>query len=244
MFRRALTRVVASALPAALIMACGGNSKRADLPPEPTGPNTLSEAERRAGWKLLFDGISTTGWHTYRKQSVEGWTAQNGLLYRTAAVGDLVSDQQYDSFELTLDWKIGTKGNSGIFWWANEGTERIYENAPEMQVLDNIGHSDGLSPLTSAGALYGLAPSRASLAKPLGEWNSVRIVTHGSKVQTWFNGVEIANVDFDSKELKEKIAASKFKQWPTFGKSRRGHIGLQEHESPVWYRNIKIREFR
>ena len=244
MFRRAQSRVVALCLPAALVLACGGNSQRADLPPEPTGPNTLTDIDRRAGWKLLFDGNSTTGWHTYKKSTVEGWTARDGMLYRTAAVGDLVSDQQYDSFELTLEWKIGEKGNSGIFWWGNEGTEVIYENAPEMQVLDNIGHRDGLSPLTSAGALYGLAPSQASLAKPLGEWNSVRILTHGGKVETWFNGVKIADVDFDSKALKDKIAKSKFNQWPTFGKSRRGHIGLQEHDSPVWYRNIKIRELR
>lgn len=244
MFRRAQSRVVALCLPAALVLACGGNSQRVDLPPEPTGPNTLTELDRRAGWTLLFDGNSTTGWHTYQKSSVEGWTAKDGMLFRNAAVGDLVSDQQYDSFELTLEWKLGEKGNSGIFWWGNEGTKVIYENAPEMQVLDNIGHRDGLSPLTSAGALYGLAPAQTSLAKPLGEWNSVRILTHGGKVETWFNGVKIADVDFDSKELKDKIAKTKFNQWPTFGKSRRGHIGLQEHDSPVWYRNIKIRELR
>lgn len=244
MFRRALARVVASSLPAAMVIACGGNTQRADVTPEPTGPNTITSAERRDGWQLLFDGVSTTGWHTYGKQTVEGWAAKDGTLTRTAAVGDLVSDQQFDSFELTLEWKIGEKGNSGIFYWANEGTKVIYENAPEMQVLDNIGHPDGKSPLTAAGALYGLYPSQQSLAKPLGEWNSVRIVTHGGKVEQWFNGVRVVVADFDSKEMKDKIANSKFKQWPTFGKSRRGHIGLQEHESPVWFRNIKIRELR
>lgn len=244
MFRRVLARVVASSLPAAMVIACGGNTQRADVTPEPTGPNTITSAERRDGWQLLFDGVSTTGWHTYGKQVVEGWAAKDGTLTRTAAVGDLVSDQQFDSFELTLEWKIGEKGNSGIFYWANEGTKVIYENAPEMQVLDNVGHPDGKSPLTAAGALYGLYPSQQALAKPLGEWNSVRIVTHGGKVEQWFNGVRVVVADFDSKEMKDKIANSKFKQWPTFGKSRRGHIGLQEHESPVWFRNIKIRELR
>lgn len=242
MFRRALTRGVAFCLPALLMIGCGGNSKRADLPAEPAAPNTLTDAERRAGWRLLFDGTSTFGWHTYRKQGVEGWTAKDGMLYRTAAVGDLVSDQQYDSFEMTIEWKLGEKGNSGIFWWANEGTDVIYENAPEMQVLDNIGHTDGRTPLTSAGALYGLSPAPATAVKPLGEWNTAHILTHGGRVELWLNGIKTADANFDSQELKDKIAASKFKQWPTFGKSRRGHIGLQEHESPVWYRNIKIRE--
>lgn len=244
MSRRALSRVVAFALPAALAMACGGNSQRADLPPEPTGPNTITSAERADGWRLLFDGNSTTGWHTYQKQTAEGWAAANGELYHTSGGADLVSDQQYDSFELQLEWKLASGGNSGIFWWANEGTSEIYENAPEMQILDNIGQGDGKSPLTAAGALYGLAPSPISLVKPLGEWNSARIVVHGSKVEQWFNGVKVVSVDFDSKELKDKIASTKFKAWPTFGKSRRGHIGLQFHGTPVWFRNIVIKEFR
>ena len=121
-------------------------------------------------------------------------------------------------------------------------TEVIYENAPEMQVLANIGHRAGLSPLTSAGALYGLSPSAAMPDKPLGEWNTVRIMTHVGRVEIWCNGLKTADVNCDSKELKDKIAATNVKQWPTFGKSRRGHSGLQEHESPVWYRNSKIRE--
>ena len=90
MFRRTLTSVVASALPAALMIACGGNSQRAALPPEPTGPNTITEAERRDGWRLLFDGNSTTGWHTYGKQTAEGWGAQDGMLMHTTGGADLV----------------------------------------------------------------------------------------------------------------------------------------------------------
>lgn len=243
MFRRALTRVVASAVPAALLVACAGNSKRADLPPEPTGPNTLTEAERREGWRLLFDGNSTAGWHTYQQQTAVGWAAQDGMLMHTTGGADLVSDQQYDSFELTYEWKLAAGGNSGVFWWANEGTKEIYENAPEMQVLDNIGQADGKSPLTAAGSLYGLYPAPISLVKPLGEWNSARLVVKGSKVEQWLNGVKVVVADFDSKEMKAKIASTKFKNWPTFGKSRRGHIGLQYHGTPVWYRNIAIKEF-
>jgi hypothetical protein len=157
-------------------------------------------------------------------------------------MGDLVSDRQFDSFELTLEWKISPGGNSGIFYWANEGTPEIYMNAPEMQVLDNTTHPDGKSPLTSAGSLYGLYPAPQDAVKPVGEWNEVRLVVKGSKVQHWLNGRKLVDVDFDSKEMKDKIKASKFAQWEPFAKARRGHIGLQEHGGDVWFRNIAIRE--
>lgn len=242
---RALLRVVPLAV-ALLLAACGGKS--APQPPAPVGPpppNTLTPAELREGWELLFDGTTLGGWHTYgREGTTEGWRVADGAIVRDSAVGDLVSDLQYDAFELTLEWKVAPGANSGIFFWANEGTEWVYMNAPEMQVLDNAGDPDGKSPLTAAGALYGLYPAPLDAAKPAGEWNEVRIVTHGAKAEFWLNGVRTVDVNFDSKEMKEKIAASKFKDWESFGKSRRGHIALQEHGGTVWFHNLKIREFR
>lgn len=204
-------------------------------------PNALTQAEIRSGWQLLFDGRTTVGWHTYGTDQVTGWSAVDGMLTRTGPGGDLVTDRQFDSFELDLEWKLESGGNSGIFYWAHEASERIYHNSPEYQVLDNIGHRDGLSPLTATGSLYALYPADPTLVKPLGEWNHSRIVTNRGKVEHWLNGVRVVEADFDSDELKAKIAASKFSEWPTFGKTRRGRIGLQDHGSPVWYRNIKIR---
>lgn len=243
MARRALRRVAAYGAAALALAACSTNSQRADTI-LPVTHNTLTEPEQRAGWKLLFDGRTTSGWHTYGKSGVIGWEAKDGELVRTSEGGDLISDAQFDSFELTLEWKVLPNGNSGIFYWAHEATKVVYENAPEMQILDNAGHRDGVSPLTSAGALYGLYPAPPDAAKPAGEWNRARIITKGSKVEHYLNGVLTGKGDFDSDELKAKIAASKFNQWPTYGKSRRGHLGLQDHGDLVWFRNIYIRVLR
>jgi hypothetical protein len=193
------------------------------------------------GWQLLFDGRTTGGWHLYAKPGVvAGWEAVDGMLVSDGHGEDLVTDRQFDSFELSLEWRVVPGSNSGIFWWAHEASESIYHNAPEMQVLDNAGTA-GVDPLHAAGALYDLAPAPLEVAKPAGEWNRVLIITNRGKVQQWLNGVKVVDVDFDSDEMKAKIAASKFNEWPTFGKTRRGYIGLQSHGDSVWYRNIAIK---
>jgi len=203
----------------------------------------VRDTARTGGWLKLFDGRTLTGWHGYQEPIAvtTGWRVEDGAIRTGGDSKDLVSDLQYGSFELELEWKVSKGANSGIFYWANEGTAEIYENAPEDQILDNVG-SPNTSPLNAAGALYGLYPSPLDAVKPVGEWNKVRIVVHGAKVQQWLNGVKQVDVNFDSKEMRAKIAASKFKQWLTFGKSRRGHIGLQSHGGTVWFRAIRIKD--
>ncbi len=221
-----------------LLVACGGNSQRGR-----GGNNAFGrDSTRMGGWISLFDGRTLTGWHAYQQPVgvTTGWRVEDGAIKTTGDSKDLVSDTQYSSFELELQWKVAPGANSGIFYWANEGTGEIYENAPEDQILDNVA---GTTPLNAAGALYDLYPAPLTAVKPVGEWNIVRIVVHGAKVQQWLNGVRVVEVNFDSKEMKDKIAASKFKEWLTFGKSRRGHIGLQSHGGTVWFRNIRIKDF-
>ena len=228
-------------IPAALVLiiaACGTNTQR-------TRPNDsmVRDTTRTGGWTRLFDGRTLTGWHGYQEPIAvtTGWRVEDGAIRTGGDSKDLVSDLQYGSFELELEWKVSKGANSGIFYWANEGTAEIYENAPEDQILDNIG-SPGTTPMNAAGALYDLYPSPLDAVKPVGEWNKVRIVVHGAKVQQWLNGVKQVDVNFDSREMRAKIAASKFKQWLTFGKSRRGHIGLQSHGGTVWFRAIRIKD--
>ncbi len=238
MNRRAFIPLVTSAL-CVLTLGCGGYSQR------PRNDGMMPrDSIRRGGWMTLFDGRTLTGWHAYQQSPgvTTGWSVNDSAIYTPGDGRDLVSDQQYSSFELDLEWKVAPGANSGIFIWANEGTGEIYENSPEMQVLDNGGHPDGKSPMTAAGSLYALYPAPINAPKAVGEWNEVRIVVHGSRVQYFLNGIRTVDVDFASKIVKDKIAASKFKQWLTFGKSRRGHVGLQSHGGKVWFRAIRIKD--
>ncbi len=207
--------------------------------------NTLSAEERAAGWRLLFDGATTDGWRGYRLDSMpSGWQVVEGALTRVAPAGDILTRDQFADFELTLEWKVGPKGNSGIFYRATEAAERIYETAPEMQVLDDAGHADAASRLTSAGANFGLYPAPAGIVRPAGEWNRVRILVRGSHVEHWLNGTKLLEYELGSPDWEARVAKSKFVEWPGYGRAARGHIGLQDHGDRVAYRDIKLRELR
>jgi hypothetical protein len=207
-----------------------------------TSQNTLTDAERAAGWRLLFDGKTTTGWRNYGKPTIsDGWKVQDGALTRVGAGGDIITTDEFRNFELTLEWKIEKCGNSGIFYRASEDSDAIYWNAPEDQVLDDACHPDGRDPLTSAGTAYDLYPARKGVVKPANQWNSVRILVNGNHVEQWLNGVKIVEYEFGSADWNSKVAASKFAPHPQFGKNAQGHIGLQDHGNVVAFRNIKIR---
>ncbi len=221
------------------IAGCAGNGAVAA---PAAAPNQLTAQERRTGWQLLFDGVSTAGWHLYAEPGrSEGWIARDGALIGDGASRDLMTDRQFDSFELELEWKVARHANSGVFFWAHEASAEAYQNAPEIQIIDNVSYPD-LTPLNASGAIYDLYPADPALVKPTGEWNRLFISTDRGRVQVWLNDVKIHDVDFDSDRTRELIAASKFKEWVTFGRTRRGYIGLQSHGDSVWYRNIKIRE--
>jgi hypothetical protein len=203
--------------------------------------NTLTPAERAAGWKLLFDGRTTTGWHAYGSAGMPvGWQVVDGALTRVAPAADIVTQDQFRNFELSIDWKIAPGGNSGIFYRAAPGSKEIYYSAPEMQVLDDARHPDGQSPLTSAGAAYGLYPAPRGVVKPAGQWNTARILVNGNHVEHWLNGRKIVSYELGSVDWLQRVANSKFKAWPEYGKATEGYIGVQEHGSRVAFRNIKM----
>lgn len=210
-----------------------------------TAHNTLTAAERAAGWTLLFDGQTTNGWRNYRADTLNpGWQAVDGALTRVRRGGDIITREQFTNFELVLEWRLspdGPAGNSGIFYRASEEPSVIYMGAAEMQILDNDRHPDGRSELTSSGANYALYGVPHSHTRPVGEWNSVRIIANGNHVEHWFNGTKVVEFELDSPDWKARVEASKFKDWPLYAKARTGHIGLQEHGSVVAFRNIKIR---
>ncbi|MBM4186238.1 MAG: DUF1080 domain-containing protein [Gemmatimonadetes bacterium] len=209
-------------------------------------PNTLTDAERAAGWQLLFDGKTTAGWHGYGKRPFpDGWQVVDGALSRVARGGDIVTDRSFANFELSLEWMVAKAGNSGIFYRGIEADDwrqtPIFHSAPEMQVLDDAGHADGKSPLTSAGSLYGLYPAPPGIVRPAGQWNQVRIVARGSMVEHWLNGTKVVEFDTRSSDFAARVKSSKFAGWPAFATATAGVIGLQDHGDLVRYRSIKIR---
>jgi hypothetical protein len=206
-------------------------------------PNTLTDREKADGWRLLFDGESTKGWRGYRKtEAPAGWQARGGALARVAKAGDLITAEQFDNFELSIDWKISHGGNSGIFYRATEDTEVIYQNGPEYEIRDNAFWRD--DPYTSA-ACYALYPPRKDATRPVGYWNRARMVVRGDRVEHWLNGEQVVAYEINSPDWRKRARPSKYHgRFPGYGQARAGHIGLQDHGDPVWYRNIKIRPLK
>ena len=204
--------------------------------------SALTSAEKAAGWRLLFDGHTTNGWRGYMREGMpEGWQAVDGALTRVGRAGDIITTESYGNFELSLEWKVGPGGNSGVFYRAKAGPDAIYMVAPEMQVLDDAGHPDGRSPLTSAGSNYGLHPAERGAVRPAGEWNEARIIVDGDHVEHWLNGVKLVDYELGSPDWAELVANSKFGEWPEYGTATEGHVGLQDHGDWAAFRNIKIR---
>ena len=193
---------------------------------------------------VLFDGSSLAKWKGYKTDTVpKGWRIENGTLAKDAPVPDIVTRDEFANFELTLEWKIGEAGNSGIFYRGTEEYPRIYWSAPEYQLLDDDKAPDGKDRLTSAGADYALYPSPAGHLKPVGQWNQTRIVVNGNHVEHWLNGTKLVTYELGSADWKAKVAASKFKDWPHYGLASRGRIALQgDHAGTLAFRNIVVKE--
>jgi hypothetical protein len=229
------------ALPFFLLLlapSLGAQATRADTLP----PNTLSAAEKAAGWQLLFDGTTTAGWRGWKQPSMPaGWQVVDGALTRVGVGGDIITTGKYKDFELTLEWKVAPGGNSGIFYRASEQDSAIYWTAPEMQVLDDARDADGQSRLTAAGADYGIYPAPAGIVKPAGQWNRVRIIVQGSHVEHWLNGVRLLQYELWSPDWEMRVRGSKFATHPHYGRNTEGYIGLQDHGDRVAFRDIKIR---
>lgn len=203
-------------------------------------PNTLTPAEKAAGWRLLFDGKSTAGWRGFKAAAPDaGWKVVDGALMPDPKTSkDLMTKDEFGSFELDFDWKISPKGNSGVMFHVIEQGDETYQSGPEYQLLDN---SRGERPLEQAGGLYALYAPSMDMTKPVGEFNAARIIVDHGHVQHWLNGMMVAEYDLGSADFKAKVAGSKFKAWPQFASAPTGHIALQNHGNAVAFRNIKIK---
>ncbi len=227
-----------------------------------SGLNTLTEAEREAGWTLLFDGESLEKWRAFRGEIVPpGWQAQDGLLVFQAehgeeGFGDLTTREVFADFEFSLEWKISPCGNSGVLFRVSEDSDQEWHSGPEVQIVDGTegcwsdyrakdeerAEGSDLKPSQLSGANYDLHPAAAGAqAKPVGEWNQMRLVVKGPHVEHWLNGQKAVEYELWSDSWKAIVANSKFVDYPKYGMNKSGHLVLQDHGKTVWFRNLKIR---
>jgi hypothetical protein len=232
-----IRRALPLALLAALVGATGGVMAAGEQ-----GTSTLTPAEAKEGWKLLFDGKSLSGWQGYKGRPIAGWKAVDGVLVRDGAGSDLVTTEQFANFDLRFDWKLAAKGgNSGIFFHVIDDGEQAWHSGPEFQLLDNAGHPDGAKPVTSAGSNFAVHAPVRDVTKPVGEWNSARLVVRGTHVEHWMNDVKLLEYELWSPDWVARVKASKFNQIPLYGKAKSGRIGVQDHGDVVSFRNMRIR---
>ncbi len=222
--------------------------------PAPAALNSLTEEEKSDGWELLFDGKSLSNFRNFKKETIgSSWVIDDGAIHLNAIReegkwqakdgGDIITNNTYENFDLRLEWKIGPCGNSGVFFNVveNEDFDYGWQTGPEMQILDNVCHPDTRYPTHRAGDLYDMRACKFVTVNPAGQWNKVRIVSNNGAVQFWLNGYRVVDFTLFSDEWKEMVSKSKFKDWKGFGEAKSGHISLQDHGDPVWFRNIKIK---
>lgn len=207
--------------------------------------NTLSEKEKKEGWTLLFDGTTMNGWRAYQNKESDGWDVKNGELYcKEAGVNkraDLITNKEYENYELSIDWKISPKKNSGIIYMATEENAASYESGPEYQLIDDLGYPAKLSDKQLSGANYDMHPPTAKVARPAGEFNTTKIIINKGHVEHWLNGTKVVDYKLWTPEWEQLKANSKWKDVKPYGMSKSGHIALQDHGGGIAFKNIKLK---
>ena len=219
-------------------------SRGADLAGDPQPIASLTQAEKDAGWRLLFDGVRPDQWRGFGRTDFPTgtWDVENGCLHRTTrrGGGDLVSVQKFTNFEFAWEWRIVSGGNSGLKYLINEEHGAI---GPEYQMIDDQNASDGKrGPKWITGSLYDVLPAANVVTRPLSEFNQSRLVVRDRHVEHWLNGAMVVSYELESPAFKAAVATSKFKTRDFYGVKVPGRILLQNHGAEVWFRNLKIRE--
>lgn len=253
---RALPRIVEAMSIRASLLAAVVLAVTLPLVAQPA-PNTLSKKEAAQGWKLLFNGKTTAGWHSTHGPDFpsSGWDVKDGMLNVTehsgeegGNAGDIITDRKYSNFELSVDFRITRGANSGIKYFVDPSLNKGHGSAIglEYQILDDAVHPDakkGKNGDRTQASLYDLIPAaKDKPVRPIGEWNTALIIVRGNHVEHWLDGKKVLEYDRFTPHFRQLVAESKYHVWPNFGEAHSGYILLQDHGFPVSFRNIKIRE--
>jgi hypothetical protein len=227
---------------------------KSKAPPAAAPANTLTAKEKAAGWKLLFDGKTTKGWRAFKSAPfpADHWVAADGTLKCVGGkkVTDIVTEDQFDNFEFAWDWKMSPGGNSGLKYLVDEEMSKKSNDGIgfEYQILDDEKHPDakkGKDGNRTAGSLYDLIPAaKDKTLHPIGEWNESRLVVDGNHVEHWLNGTKVLSFERGGAEIKARIGESKYKDIAGFGEVAKGRLLLQDHDSEVYFRNMKLRPLK
>ncbi len=234
------------------LAACVAIAPRLAAQPACQGQNTLTAAEKSAGWVLLFDGSSMKGWHGYNGQKTPAWSIEECALHSAGTEGnygsdlraDIATDAQYTNFELSIDWKASKGGNSGLMYGVVEDAKykAAWMTGPEYQFIDDVGFPQKLEEWQKAGANYAMhVASAEKQLKPVGEWNHTRIVVNGKHVEHWLNGKKVVEFERWNDAWNKLRDSGKWKDAPDYGKAATGKIVLQDHGSAFWFRNVKLK---
>ena len=211
--------------------------------------NSLTQSEKKSGWKLLFDGKTLNGWRMYQNIATECWGINNGELYckgdnneENKLRADIITTEQYDNFELSVDWKIDPESNSGIMYQVTEQYEKPYLSGPEYQIIDDIGFPQKLEDWQMTGADYAMYTASSRPTKPIGQYNTSRIIVKGAHQEYWLNNVKVVDFEAFTPDWENRKATGKWKIAPDYGIAKKGYICLQDHGGGVWFKNIKIRK--
>jgi hypothetical protein len=248
-----MRKILMIACSSIVIISCNSQNDKSNSETMQNDSTKMSQTNND-GWISLFDGTTTKGWHKYGGGAVgSGWKIQDGSIFLDTTVevngkrdgGDIVTDEEFENFDLKLEWKIAKNGNSGIMFCVHEDTTKYkypFETGPEMQVLDNEGHPDGKIKKHRAGDLYDLVSCSKETVKPVGEWNQVEIKLLNGKLDFYLNGENVVSTTMWDDNWDKLVAGSKFKTMPGFATFKKGHIDLQDHDCMVWFRNIMIKK--
>jgi Domain of Unknown Function (DUF1080) len=237
-----------------ILASCGSKEQKTTVAQTETpapSPAQLTDAQKADGWRLLFDGQTKDGWQIFKSRKNNTWEVLDGTLHCKAlqegvtGVGDERSDimtaEEFENFELAFDWKISAEGNSGVMYRATEEFEQPYYSGPEYQLIDDQGYPGELHDGQRTGDNYDMHIAENKVLKPVGDWNSSRIVVNGNHVEHWLNGTKVVEYELGSADWNKRKQASKWKDAIGYGLAKKGHIVLQDHGNEAWFRNVMIK---